>query len=394
LTFEDYFKLSPSWGLDLLLVNPLHHANSSALSDLGMRRPGAIIHLVQRYETKFWRVLSEVAEQKRDLLVTSLVARHIDFLRNLWESSRLPVEKKRLEAALRKTDILMGSAPVGPKTVAFLKDICGYFPHIRFGSTETCLQVMAIPTTLKEDEKNAAFKAGYDHRFHGEKTEGYYIGREHIPFTRVKMVKAIDPQKKGYMVPCGLGEPGYFITQGANIMNGYVGDREATEAVFREGWYTGLRDIGFVLKGKDDLLDYYWRARDSALLIRGGANYAYEQVAAALSRILAEDLTLPADQFKLAVVGLRMDSEHDDSCCVTIELGEEGKHMEEVLRKIFIDTATKKLPKGYHPDRVRFAKIPVNFKGVVLYEQLKQEYEKNTISQKVYLKNDPCDDGL
>lgn len=376
-TFEDYFKLSPSMGLDLLLVNPLHHANSSALSDLGMRRPGVVIHLVQRYKTKFWRVLSEVAEQKRDLLVTSLVARHVDFLRDLWESSQIPVEKKKIAEALRKTDILIGSAPVGPKTVAFLKDVCGRFPHIRFGSTETCLQVMAIPTILKEDERNAAFEAGYYHRFHGEKTEGYYIGREHIPFTRVKVVKAIDPQKENYMVSCRLGEPGYFVTQGANIMNGYAGDCKATEAVFRQGWYTGLRDIGFALEGQDGLLNYYWIARDSALLIRGGANYAYEQVAAALSHILVEDLKLPIDKFKLAVVGLRVDSEHDDSCCVTIELGEDGNQMKEILKKNFIDMAIKKLPKGYHPDRVRFAKIPVNFKGAVLYEQLKQEYEKD-----------------
>ncbi|MDZ4165603.1 MAG: class I adenylate-forming enzyme family protein, partial [Smithellaceae bacterium] len=47
LTFEGYFHLGKDDALDLLLVNPLHHANSSALADWGMRRTGAIIHLVE-----------------------------------------------------------------------------------------------------------------------------------------------------------------------------------------------------------------------------------------------------------------------------------------------------------------------------------------------------------
>ena len=35
--------------LDILLVNPLHHANSSSLADWGMRRSGTVIHLLQNY---------------------------------------------------------------------------------------------------------------------------------------------------------------------------------------------------------------------------------------------------------------------------------------------------------------------------------------------------------
>ncbi len=41
LTFEEYFGMSPNTQLDVLIVNPLHHANSSALSDWAMRRGGA-----------------------------------------------------------------------------------------------------------------------------------------------------------------------------------------------------------------------------------------------------------------------------------------------------------------------------------------------------------------
>ncbi|MCX5853271.1 MAG: class I adenylate-forming enzyme family protein [Deltaproteobacteria bacterium] len=375
MTFEEYFRLPLSEPLDLVLVNPLHHTNSSALSDWGMRRKGTAIHLIRRYSTAYWKILTEVAGNKRGLLVAPMVPRHIDFLESLIETSLLPVDQNDLMEALSQTDILIGSAPVGPTTIGRILKYSRRFPRVRFGSTETCLQVMATPTTLTEEEMKSAFEAGWTHGFRGEKQTGYYIGREHYPFTEVKIVKAIDPGKDGYMQPCKSGQPGYLITRGANLMSGYAGQDEATEKVFREGWYVGLRDIGFTLEGKDGCPDYYWISRDSALLIRGGANYACEQVAADLSRVLVEDFSLKPGQFKLAVIGLRIRSEHDDSCCVTIELGEEAACMEEELRATFIKKASGKVSKGSFPDYVRFAPIPLSFKGAVLIPRLRQEFE-------------------
>ena len=220
-----------------------------------------------------------------------------------------------------------------------------------------------------------AFKAGWSHRYQDEETIGYYIGREHFPFSRIKVVKAIDPESDEYFRSCETGEPGYLITQGPNIMSRYLGNTEGTKAVFREGWYTGLRDIVFTLKNEaDGQIDYYWMSRDSALLVRGGANYAYDQIAAELSKVLVADFRLNAEHFKVAVVGLRLESEHEDSCCVTIELSEEIKDIEAQLKSSFIATSSKKVSKGAQPDYIRFAPIPVNFKGAVLYPQLKQDY--------------------
>ena len=124
----------------------------------------------------------------------------------------------------------------------------------------------------------------------------------------------------------------------------------------------------------DGQLDYYWISRDSTLLIRGGANYAYDQVASELSRVLVEDFGLKPDQFKLAVVGLRLESEHEDSCCLTIELSAEVKDVEPQLKADFIETASRKVSKGARPDRIRFAPIPISFKGQILYPQLKQDF--------------------
>ena len=376
LTFTDYFRLEPFSPLDLLLVNPLHHANSSSLADWGMRRKDTVIHLVQQYSTLFWLILAEAERKKRGMLITSLVPRHFDFLENLHEQSQLPLDKAELAAALAGTDILLGSAPVGAATVNNSLRLCKRLPHVRFGSTETCLEVMAIPVTMPQEGTMAAFQAGWHHHCQGEKAPGFYIGRPHFPFTRVRVVKAVDPGQDGYMRPCESGQPGYLITQGANLMSGYVDQDEATSAVFQNQWYTGLRDIGFYLMAADGQLDYYWLGRDSALLIRGGANYAYEQVAADLIKALSEELHLPAQQFKLAVVGLNIESEHEDSCCVTIELDEKSAVREQELARDFIAAATRTVPKGSRPDYVRFGKIPCSFKGAILYPQLKKDFRE------------------
>ena len=311
LTFEHYFGMSDTTQLDLFLTNPLHHINSSVLSDWGMRRGGTVIHLLQRYTTAYWKILTEVASSKRDLLVAPIVSRHIDFLKSLSTQSKLPVERNKLKEALDRTDFLIGSAPVGPTTIKRILEFSNRLPHVRFGSTETSLQMMATPITMSESALMEAFEAGWSHHYKGEETIGFYIGREHFPFTRVKIVKSVELESKYYMRPCEIGKPGYLVTQGANIMSGYVGDAKATKAAFREGWYTGLRDIAFTLKNRrDGQLDYYWISRDSELLMRGGANYAYAQIAAELSKFVVEHYHLKPEQYQLAVVGLRSESEH------------------------------------------------------------------------------------
>ena len=376
LTFEEYFRLPHFSPLDLLLVNPLHHTNSSSLSDWGMRRPHTIIHLISRYSTSYWKTMTEVAAHKRGLLVAPMVPRHIDFLESLMDTAQLPVSRGDLTEALRQTDILIGSAPVGPTTVTRILKFSRRFPHVRFGSTEACLQVMATPVTLTEEEMKSACEAGWNHVRGGENQTGFFIGREHFPFTKVKIVRSIEPGQDGYMQPCDTGEAGYLITRGATLMSGYVGDDDATKKVFRDGWYTGLRDMVFMLTDKDGSLNYYWMARDSALLIRGGANYACEQIAHELSRVLTEAFNLQPGQFKVAVIGLRIHSEHEDSCCVTIELSEEAAQREAELKARFIDVSVKRVSKGSRPDYVRFARIPVSFKGATLMPQLKRDFEE------------------
>jgi fatty-acyl-CoA synthase len=210
---------------------------------------------------------------------------------------------------------------------------------------------------------------------------GYYIGRPHKPYTDVRIVKSITRGTEGYLEDVKRGIPGYLITRGDNVMTGYVGNPEATGEVFDDGWYLGLKDICFALKNnRDGQPDYFWVSRESALLIRGGANYSCDQIAAQLSDFIVQHYKLPRGSFSLAVVGLRIDSEHEDSCCVTLELiSEAAQKMRATIEASFIQKAKAHVSKGAKPDYLRFAEIPRTFKGSILVSELKKEYEGHLV---------------
>ena len=378
-TFESMLDITEQDHLALLIVNPLHHTNSTAITDWGMRRKGAEIHLIQKYSTRYWELNVEIANKGYSRIIAPLVAKHFDFLESLNLENKLPVSLESLTAAMSKIDYLIGSAPVGPTTVKRLLKYAGRLPTVRFGSTETCLQVMGIPSALDEHSKSLAMKSGWSHEFEGRKIVGYYIGRQTPPFTECKIVKAIDRKESEYFEDCAEGEPGYLVTRGKNLMSGYLGNPEATKEVFHdEGWYSGLKDICFYLKNPNDgEFDFYWQGRDSFLLIKGGANYAYDQVNSEISAFVEEEFGLEQSAFEIAVVGLKINSEHDDDCCVTMQLNKEiSPSLQHSLIENFVSLAKKDLPKGSAPDYFRFGDIPKNFKGAVLVPELKKTYQE------------------
>jgi acyl-CoA synthetase (AMP-forming)/AMP-acid ligase II len=379
-TFEKLLDIRAEDRFAALIVNPMHHTNSTAITDWALRRPGSHLHLVERYSTPYWCILSDVTAQGYDRIVAPTVSRHFDFLAELNETGRLPVPMDVLGPAMGKVDFLIGSAPVGPTTVRRLQEFAGRIPTVRFGSTETCLQVMGIPRALGEAERFACLKRGWDHEWQGEPTCGYYIGRPTPPFTECRIVRSITAGEDGFLVDQQEGEPGYLITRGENVMSGYVGNPEATAAVLPQGWYTGLRDVAFRLCNPEDgEWDYYWMSRDSALLIRGGANYAYDQINRELSDFVVEHYGLDPVAFDLAVVGLRIESEHEDTCCVTLELKDGvSDDVREHIADTFIQAARSNVTKGAKPDRLLLAPVLRNFKGAILVPELKTQFEKCT----------------
>lgn len=377
-TFETMLDLSDNDKTGFLVTNPMHHTNSTAITDWALRRPGSHLHLVQRYSTKYWSILVDVTKKGYDRIVAPTVSRHFDFLDNLTSSNQLPIELSELQSAMNQIDFLIGSAPVGPTTVERLKKYAGKLPTVRFGSTETCLQVIGIPASISEEQRLDIFKSGWGHSYDGQELVGYYIGRPTEPFTEARIVESIDRDDANYFKDCPVGKPGYLITRGGNLMTEYVNNPEATASVFHgDGWYTGLEDICFTLQNKNDGgLDYFWQGRDSFLMIRGGSNYAFDQINSELTNFIEQEYTIDKNEFEVAVIGMRIESEHEDDCCVTIELKtDKAQALKNDIETTFIDKAKKAVSKGAKPNHLRFGSIPKNFKGALLVPELKKVYK-------------------
>ncbi len=370
-TFRQMFSPLREDPMHLLMVNPLHHANSTAMSDWFMREPDAVIHMLPRYATSYWTILCEVAENFSGMIIAPGVSRHFDFLEELSARDVLPESKTRLNAALSRVSFLLGSAPVGPITVGRARHWTCRIPLVRFGSTETCLQVLGTPTHLNEQTILKAFQAGWDRM----PSPGYYIGRPHSPHTEVMVVRSAIPGDDGYMEPCAPDEEGYIIARGGNLMLGYLDEPQATREVLRDGWYLGFGDICFFLVNPHDgEADFYWLGRESALVIRGGANYSCEQIANELTKFVQRRYCIEEGMFDLAVVGLRLESEHEDTCCVMIDDSRLGAAVQEEIKATFIKEASGAVSKGSSPQRLCFGSIPRNFKGGVNIRELRKTW--------------------
>ena len=383
-TFEQFLQIGPQDRFAVLIVNPLHHSNSSAITDWAIRRPGTHIHMLSRYGTAYWKVLAQVAGCNYDRIVAPTVSRHFDFLEELVHSDRLPILVTELKRAMKKVDFLIGSAPVGPTTIERLLKYAGRIPSVRFGATETCLQSIGIPIALPEAAKRKAFENGWQHKTGDLPQPGYFIGRPHPPHTSARIVKSIQPEKADFMQECAPGEPGYIVVKGGNLMNGYSRQPEKTRAVFHEHWYIGLNDIGFTLASNHDgEFDYYWMSRDSMMLIRGGANYAYDQINSEIQAWLEQQYGLKPEDVDLAAVGLKVESEHEDACCLTLEI--KSPRANEILAgepDQIKQHLNQFVSKNARVDFLRIGTIPRNFKGAILVKKLIEAFDQWLALQK------------
>jgi len=212
-----------------VVTNPFHHTNSTAITDWALRRPNSQLELFQRYSTNYWTILAEIATTSSTTtsassvgaesataseeevlpschIVAPLVSKHIDFLENLFENQGfVDRDPDYIRQALSSASVslLLGSAPVGPSTVERLGKYCGgKLPIVRFGSTETCLQVLGTPPSLSLTWRLSAFEEGWNHKTYQREDEpciGYYIGRDHHPHNEVKVVLSIERGHEHYL---------------------------------------------------------------------------------------------------------------------------------------------------------------------------------------------------
>ena len=389
-TFDGFLQTT-SKGLIAVVTNPLHHTNSTSITDWALRKPNARLHLLARYTTLYWKLLYMIGMSLNPLdtvVVAPLVSVHIDFLDHLVQTESLPVEIEKLTPQLAKINLLIGSAPVGPTTVARLQKYASQLPPVvRFGSTETCLQVCGTLLSASSEVRLSAFKSGWNHTWKGQKLCGYYIGREHPNCTEVKIV--LGGEEENFMQECEHGQPGQLVTRGGNLFSCYVGDEEATKKAMKGDWYVNCRDVCFKLLNEiDGGVDIFWLSRDSNLLIRGGANYSFEQINSELTAIVRKKWTLESVDVEVAVVGVRgrgrgkgkgkgRGSEHEDLCCVTLELKSDlGREKLGVAKESDFLSACKEggVSKGSRPDRVVFGSTPKNFKGAIQCKDLLERW--------------------
>lgn len=373
--FELFLGLNKNEPMRVVLVNPLHHANSTSMANWALQYPGVELYLISHYGTGYWDALSQIAEGFQGRIIAPLVARHFEFLENLIETERLTLSESHREA-LARTEFLVGSAPVGPQTVERFKRLTGRLPRVRFGSTELCLQALGIPQEMDEESILLALERGWNHQYEKEALVGYFIGRPHEPLTRADVVQSVVGGEPNFMKPVNEGEPGLLVVQSEAVMLGYVDEPGATRSVRQGDWYLGLGDVVFYLTNQDTgARDYYWVSRSAGLMIRGGANYSCVQVEAELREFCVTSLQWPADGFDLAVVGHKLGSEHEDACCVLLELRSSMEKEPEVYAQELMREARMKVSKGAKPDRIAFGVVPRNFKGATVRPDVRAYFE-------------------
>jgi acyl-CoA synthetase (AMP-forming)/AMP-acid ligase II len=128
-TFETFLQVTGE--MIAVVANPMHHTNSTAITDWVCRNPTARLELFAVYTTAYWAQLVKLANESATTAATKLicpsVSKHFDFLDALVDSGKLPCSAAELRTALSRpnTHMLLGSAPVGPTTVARLRKHTG-----------------------------------------------------------------------------------------------------------------------------------------------------------------------------------------------------------------------------------------------------------------------------
>jgi acyl-CoA synthetase (AMP-forming)/AMP-acid ligase II len=373
--FESFMNVEPGELLTLVVTNPLHHANSTAITDWAMRRRGTKLFLFERFSRAFWSALVSIVEGTKGRVIVPAVSRHFDLLESLEEQGDLGVEKERLRAALAKVTFLVGSAPVGPNTVGLFEKWTNSLPTVRFGSTELCLQAIGISPEWPAERVKRAFRRGWSHRVDTQPLTGFLIGRAHPPWTEARVVASVDPAQSNFMEEVPAGVLGRLVVRSECAFQGYWDDSLGTEAVWKDGWYLGLGDHAFTLASTEDgEPDFYWVGRDAGLMIRGGANYSCQQVAAELLTFVCVEFGLDEADLDLVVVGLKLESDHEDTCCVMIQCASATPQLRDRLEADFIRLAYNGVSKGARPDRLLLSVIPRNFKGALDVRKLQSAF--------------------
>lgn len=211
-----------------LVVCPLYHSAAPVIASLSLLLGGSVV-VLERFDAE--RVL-EVIESERitcAFMVPTMLRRLVD----------LPAQRRSVRDTSSLRWVLSGAAALSTDTAVRFQDAFGPILYNFYGSTETGL------VTLAEPEHHGRYPGTIGRLLYGNE------------------LRLLDDD--GNQVP--TGEVGELYVKNGTLMTGYHGNREATDAANRDGFFT-VGDMARV----DGEGFYYLASRKRDMVISGGVN--------------------------------------------------------------------------------------------------------------------------
>ncbi|KAH8583836.1 acyl- synthetases [Cryptosporidium sp. chipmunk genotype I] len=265
-----------------VITNPLHHVNSTCFTEYCIRNSSKLI-LIHKYSKDYWQILNETIKISINnygnnfSMIIPLVPKHFEYFCSMVENNYFEDSNEILtNLSHPSVNFFFGSSAVSNDLInEFKKLFNGKIPRIRFGSTETCLQLCGTDLLMNNSLLNTFFKMKTEYNEicskSTKKKDGYFIGRSIQPFAEVFVVKSIDINTNDFLVPTSEFEVGHIICRGKTIMSGYINHENVliTKELVKNNnmdfttqicnklficdnhpWYIGLGDQGYWIAGK------------------------------------------------------------------------------------------------------------------------------------------------
>ncbi|KAF7458657.1 AMP-binding enzyme [Cryptosporidium felis] len=427
-----------------IITNPLHHVNSTCFTEYCIRNSIKLV-LIHRYSKEYWIILNEtimnaVNDEGDFSIIVPLVPKHFEYFCSMLSSGYFEnKEELLLNLSHPSVHYFFGSSAVSRNFLTEFKRVLnGKIPRVRFGSTETCLQLCGTDLFMTDSMVIAGFEGIRKNDSNSTHPNGYFIGRPVKPFAEMSVVKSVDRYSSDFLVQTDEYELGYIICRGNSIMSGYINSDNAfiTREEFekekgnalntyqnrlsicdKHPWYIGLGDKGYwaerdfvdkitILKKEFNLFEvnkdrnvinssnigecgccdvvisvdnifYYWVTRSSASIKIGGVKYSSEEINKRIKDTvikLNNQINFP-DNFLSVVIGIKDDNISEDDKVVFVYETFNGSEM---VRETIINKLNAcNIPKPYIPHKIIEMTIPLTFKGTVDFDKLTKIIKEN-----------------
>jgi len=262
--------------LVIILVNPLHHVNSSCVLYWALNmffkescddiKDEVELVVFQKYNKDCFSKICEMIElgSSSKRYVLPLTPKHITFLYQDQSDTRNRIGKLIQSKRLK---VLLGSAEVSKETYDMFRSIQSdkdndsnvLPPSVRFGSTETSLQCVYITDEANNDD---LWQWGFERGL-------CFIGQSPSDMVTDKLLALLKYWKVPSPTIAAISngkEEGPLIVKGPSVIAGYTNKKLSLDD---DGWYDGLGDI-CIRRVTDKGIFLYWKARSVNVLKRGG----------------------------------------------------------------------------------------------------------------------------